>query len=244
MRDRGNLLVDSAPFVLFGPAHLAVIALTFAVPLVLAFIVRARGGKRLVRMVELVFAAELIGTWILWYWLIWDKGWQSPQTLLPMHLCDWATITALITLLWPNQRTYELAYFWSLSGTLQALLTPDLFYTFPDLRFVVFFAFHGGVIAAVLYLTLGAGMRPYPSSIRRVFAWSLAYLALASAADWLLHANFGFLAAKPANSSLLDVLGPWPWYIASLAGLGVIYVLVLYSPFYLADRLRGRRTTG
>ncbi|HEX4535164.1 MAG TPA: TIGR02206 family membrane protein [Rhizomicrobium sp.] len=231
-------MTGSAPFVFFGTAHLAAIALTFIVPLVLAVITRTIGGRQAVRFMRYLFAAELIATWILWYWLIWERGWISWQTTLPMHLCDWATITALITLLWPNQRTYELAYFWSLSGTVQALLTPELFYDFPDLRFIVFFAFHGGVIAAVLYLTVGARMRPYPSSIPRVLLWSLVYLAAAGTVDWLLHVNYGFLAAKPAAASLLDFLGPWPWYIASLAGAGVVYVLLLYSPFYLKDKLK------
>jgi uncharacterized membrane protein YwaF len=33
-------------------------------------------------------------------------------------------------------------------------------------------------------------------------------------------------------------MAPWPWYIAQLALLGVLSVLVYYSPFYFADRLR------
>ena len=222
----------AAPFVLFGHAHIAAIALAFLLPVVLAGIVRA---------VCWLFAAELIATWILWYWMIFSLGWASVQTLLPMHLCDWATILALITLIRPSQRTYELAYFWALAGTLQALVTPDLAYDFPDLRFVVFFAFHGGVIAAVLYLTLGARMRPYPASIPRVLAWSAVYLVAAGTVDWLFKVNFGYLRAKPPTGSLLDLMGPWPYYVGSLAVLGIVFVLILYSPFFIADRLRGSR---
>lgn len=41
---------------------------------------------------------------------------------------------------------YEIAYFWGLGGTLQAVLTPDLQHGFPSLVYVNFFLGHGLVI--------------------------------------------------------------------------------------------------
>jgi hypothetical integral membrane protein (TIGR02206 family) len=231
----------SRPFVAFGGAHITVLALTALAPVALAVLAKRLRSRTLVRAISLAFAGGLIATWALWYWLVATRGWLSPQTLLPMDLCDWATIAVIATLLWPNQRSYELAYFWALSGTLQALVTPELFYDFPDLRFVVFFAFHGGTVAAVLFLTLGARMRPYFASIPRVLGWSSLYLVCALAVNWAFGTNFGFLNAKPAKASLLDAMGPWPVYIAGLAGLAILYVLVLYLPFFIADRRAQRR---
>ncbi len=149
-------------------------------------------------------------------------------------------IGRIFTLIRPNQRTYELAYFWALGGTLQALLTPDLQYGFPDLRFDVFFLFHSGIIAAVLYLTFGSRLRPWPSSIPRVLLWSLVYLVLALTVNWAFKTNFGYLSAKPPGPSLLDALAPWPYYIGEMAVLGVISILIYYAPFYVADRLKAR----
>src|SRR5438045_9040271 len=134
------------PILGFGAAHITVLALTAAAPVALAVLAKRLPRRTLVRAISFAFAAELIATWALWYSLIAMRGWLSPQTILPMDLCDWATIAAIVTLLKPNQRSYELAYFWALSGTVQALVTPELFYDFPDLRFVVFFAFHGGTV--------------------------------------------------------------------------------------------------
>ncbi len=114
------------PFVMFGTAHLAAIALTFAVPLVFALAVRASGSGRLANVLRWAFAVELIATYALWYWLLWQRGWMAVGNILPMHLCDWAAIACIVTLVVPNQRTYELAYFWALTGTLQATLTPSL----------------------------------------------------------------------------------------------------------------------
>jgi hypothetical integral membrane protein (TIGR02206 family) len=229
------------PFAAFGASHIAVLVLTAAVALGFAIVVRRLRSERFSHAVSLAFAAGLIATWAVWYWLIVKSGWVSAQTILPMDLCDWATIAVVATLIKPHRRTYELAYFWALSGTLQALVTPELFYDFPDLRFVIFFAFHGGTVAAVLYLALACGMRPSSSSLPRVIAWSLFYLVCALAVNRLFGTNFGYLSAKPAKPSLLDLMGPWPIYIAELAGLGILYALVLYAPFFIADRLRGTR---
>lgn len=229
----------SHPFVLFGRAHLVVLALAVAVPIVLA--VLTRRSMRAIRAMQFSFAAWLIGTWILWFWMIFHLGWQSPQTLLPMHLCDWATIAAIVTLFVPNQKTYELAYFWCLCGTLLAMVTPDLKYDFPDLRFVIFFAFHGGVIAAMLYLTFAARMRPYLASIPRVIGWTLVYAGTAGTVDWAFNVNFGYLRAKPAQATMMDVMAPWPWYVAELAVLGIALILIWYLPFLIRDRARMAR---
>ena len=91
---------------------------------------------------------------------------------------------------------------------------------------------------------MGLGMRPWPHSIPRVIAWSFAYLIAASATNAAFHTNFGYLRSKPVQPSLLDFLGPWPVYVAVLVGLGLIYVLLLYSPFLLADGLGRKRSPG
>jgi hypothetical integral membrane protein (TIGR02206 family) len=227
-------------FILFGPAHVTAIALSFVVPAILAVAVRMSGDRRLTDIVRWFFAAELIATYILWYTMILERGWVAAGTILPMHLCDWAAIACIVTLIRPNQRSYELAYFWALIGTLQATLTPELAYDFPDWRFVVFFAFHSGVIASVLFLTLGAHMRPVPASIPRVVAWTLIYVAAAGTVDWVFGVNFGFLRAKSQNPSVLDALAPWPWYIAELVPIALVAIAILYAPFFVADRFRRR----
>jgi uncharacterized membrane protein YwaF len=44
-----------------------------------------------------------------------------------------------------------------------------------------------------------------------------------------------FIAHKPETASLMDMLGPWPWYILSLELVGLAVSLLLYSPFGLKD---------
>jgi hypothetical integral membrane protein (TIGR02206 family) len=231
-------MIMATSFELFGPAHLGVIALTFITPLVLSAIARFCDSAVTTRVIGCLFAALLVGDNIVRLVLLRCSGELMIETSAPMHLCDWAAIMAVITLIYPNQWTYELCYFWALGGTLQALLTPDLSYGFPDPRFVSFFALHGGVIASVLYMTLGMEMRPVPMSILRALAWLAFYVVAAMAANSMLDTNFGYLRMKPAHPSLLDYMAPWPFYIAQLAVLAIVFCLIYYSPFFIIDRLR------
>src|SRR3974390_1058640 len=170
-----------AAFVRFGPAHLAAIALTLVIPLMLAAIARLDDSGATARAINLLLAAILVANKAAGLALLSRHNELTIESLLPMHLCDWAAITAVITLIYPNQWTYELSYFWTLGGTLQAVLTPDLRYGFPHPQFVSFFVQHGGAITAVLFLTLALGMRPIPMSIARTLGWSAVYFGTAMA---------------------------------------------------------------
>jgi uncharacterized membrane protein YwaF len=44
-----------------------------------------------------------------------------------------------------------------------------------------------------------------------------------------------YLRTKPVHHSLLSVMGPWPWYIASAAALGLTLLLALQ---FLSDSVR------
>jgi hypothetical integral membrane protein (TIGR02206 family) len=229
----------SAPFVLLGRSHIIVIALTFVVPLVL--IALSRRNPRLDPPIRYGLALLLLGGWTCWYILFAMRGWLGIGNALPLNLCDWAAIALIVAMLKPNQFSYELGYFWGLGGTLHGVVTPPVHHEFPDPEFIFFFINHCGIIASLLYLTLGAGLRPYLRSLPRVIAASLGYAAVAGTADWLLGVNYGLLRAKPDNVSILDMLSPWPTYIPELIGIGILSVFFYYTPFAVYDALSGRR---
>ena len=225
------------PFVLFGAAHLAMLALALLVPIVLAL--AARRSPALDRPLRLALAAILAGGWLCWYALFMARGWLTWDNGLPLNLCDWAAVALITALLTRQPFAYALGYFWGLGGTLQGLITPDIAYGFPDPQFIFFAINHAGIIAALLYLTF-TGMRPRPASLPRVVAATLGYALVAGAADFALGTNYGFLRAKPANASLIDFLSPWPWYIPELVGIGIASMLVYYAPFWVRDGWRRR----
>jgi hypothetical integral membrane protein (TIGR02206 family) len=229
-------------FVPFGPPHLTAIALAVLVPLVLAPVARRnRVGGRADRLIRLGLTLFLVTGWVGWLWNGWHTGLLGLDNGLPLNLCDWAEAALIVALLSRHQFAYELGYFWGLGGTLQGLLTPPLYYGWPDPQFVFFFIQHGGVVAALLYLTVGTRLRPTLRSLPRVIAATLFYAGFAGLVDVLLGGNYGFLRAKPAGTNLLTFLSPWPWYIPQLVAVGLVFVLIYYAPFALADWLRRRR---
>jgi hypothetical integral membrane protein (TIGR02206 family) len=228
----------STPFQVFGPSHQAVLVLIVAVPLALSLLVRLAGSPRLDRALCWAFALIIAGCWACWYVVFTRMGWLDRGNGLPLDLCSWAAIATIITLIRRGQKSYELAWFWAMAGTVQGIVTPDIPFDFPEFRFIEFSLFHGGIIVAVLFLTLGLKMRPYPASIPRVMGWSLLYMAAAGAADWALKVNYGFLRAKPGHASLYDLMPAWPWYIGVVVVLAIVSILICYLPFFLVDAAR------
>ena len=172
-----------------------------------------------------------------------DGRW-SAQTSLPLALCDLALIVAAIACWWPRWNlAVELTYFWGLAGTLQAVVTPDLSAGYPQLEFFEFVVGHLGIVIAALFLVVGLRLRPRRGSVLRVFAITAAYTAFVGWFDWLTGSNYMFLAAVPTHGSLLSVLGPWPWYIVSAAGVAIVLLLILDAPFH-RYRLSGPNLVG
>lgn len=222
----------------FSLSHLAAVTLMIVISAALVAITRAAGRPAIGKALRYTLAFFLAADWIAYLGFFYVKGWITIGNILPLNLCDWATIAVGITLIRPNQKTFELAYFWALIGTLLTTITPDLEFDFPDIRFILFFFYHSIIITSVLYMTLGLGMRPVPQSLVRVAGWTLVYVAVAGTADWLLGTNYGFLRAKPATHTLFDAMPPWPWYIGECIGIALVAMAILYLPYFIADRRR------
>jgi uncharacterized membrane protein YwaF len=47
----------------------------------------------------------------------------------------------------------------------------------------------------------------------------------------VLGTNFGFASRPPDNPSLIDHLGPWPWYLFAIQAIGVALFFLLAIPF-------------
>jgi hypothetical integral membrane protein (TIGR02206 family) len=166
-----------------------------------------------------------------WLSLDAEKAWDN---LLPFHLCDVAAISAGIALLTRRPLFCALTYFWGLAATIQGLITPALTVGFPAPPFVMFFVHHFAVVIAALYLPIVTGWRPKTPLWRsplEVMGWSVLYLMFAMTANSLLGSNFAFASRPPDNPSLIDHLGPWPWYLVSMLGLAVVFYLLLALPF-------------
>jgi hypothetical integral membrane protein (TIGR02206 family) len=221
--------VAAPPFVLFGFDHIAAILVTGIVAVGLSLAVRPHPEGALGRAVRLAFAG-IVATAII-VGLVRDglRGRLSVWDFVPLHLCDFEIALGVFALVTRRQAAYEIFYFWALAGTLIAMITPELTRGFPSRQFISFFAFHGAVVAAALFMTWGLKMRPRAGAHWRVFLWTNVYAAVAAVVNLIFGKNFLYLCEKPRGFSVLDWFGPWPVYIvaAEVLALGLFYLLSL-----------------
>lgn len=193
------------------------------------------------RIVGSAFALLLLAE-IIAQFLYSDRGQsESWKELMPLHLCDLALFSCILACTLRKQFLFEIAYFWGLAGTIHGLLTPDLAYGFPHPQFWLFFIGHGGIVGSVIYLVTGPRMRPVSQSIKRAYLALLAYAAISGGFNAVFKTNYGYTCAKPASGSLMDFMGPWPWYILSLSAAALLSFLVLYLPWWIKDNLKAAR---
>ena len=230
------------PFQPYGLPHLTVIFLTIVLPFALAEIVRRTKSPRVENLIIGVLSGVLVLNYLVYLIFIRSRGIVAWQQMLPMQLCDWGMVVVMVAMWTGNQRWFEVAYFWGIGGTLQAVLTPNLRFGFPDWRFISFFTSHCGIIIGVVFLMLIRRYRPYPMSIVRVFLWSEFYFVVTLIADELTGFNYGFLLHKPEAFSILSFLSnSRPFYLLELHGVALLFFLGLYAPFAVFDLVRHRQ---
>jgi len=221
---------------LFTPEHLGAVAVTASICALLVMAARREPGTWtdwFSRALALVLVLNEVSWWIV----SWRSGLWNVTGYLPLQLCSAATFVAAAALLWRRPFLVELTWFWGVAGTLQAILTPDLVQHFPDYWFVQYYLGHGGIVLAALFLTLGLGLRPRPGAAVRAFLATLAVTAVIGLADLVTGGNYMYLRRPPPGPTLLELMGPWPWYIAGSTLLAAVFFLALEVPFRV-----GRRT--
>lgn len=184
------------------------------------------------RGIGLVLAADAVS----WTVSVIVRGTWSPVTSLPLALCNMAVLVAAAACWWRTPLLVELTWFWGMTGTLQAVITPDLDTAFPHLVFFQYVVGHTGIVLAALFLVVGLRIYPRPGAVKRVLAITAGYTAIVGFVDAVAGADYMFLRSPPENWTLLRVLGPWPWYIASAAGFAVVLFVLLDAPFWAGRR--------
>jgi hypothetical integral membrane protein (TIGR02206 family) len=197
-------------FSAYGPSHWAVIAVFVIGAALLVWVGRRQSERQAERLGRILGAVTaLIYAAILVYVL-------TPPTLdsVPLQLTDLATVVAAYALWSQKHWAYALTYYWGLVLSTQALISPALQSPdFPHYQFLAFWAIHLLVVWAAIYLTWGRGMRPDWHSYRIAVAVSVVWAVVTFTFNSFAGTNYGFLNRKPSTASLLDVMGPWPWYV-------------------------------
>ncbi|MBM7691066.1 putative integral membrane protein (TIGR02206 family) [Peribacillus deserti] len=217
-------------FEAFSISHITVILLLFTISGFI-FLYRTKLGQSGLRKTEWVTALSLLAAEIGFHlWMIQNGIWTASQSL-PLELCSISLFLTVALLITRCYVFYELLLFTSLLGASQALFTPVLIFDFPHFRFFHFFYTHLIIIWVPLYFTWVFGYRPTLSSVIKVFLFLNTLLPIVMGVNRLVMGNYMFLSHKPESTSLLDSLGPYPWYILSLEGLLAALSLIVWILF-------------
>ena len=206
--------------------------LVISIPLISKKYLSKKYQNKLGQFIGIVVAAS----YLIWIFLEILAGTFDFKIHLPFHLCRVANIFIPLVLIYKNDRVYQILYFWGMSGVFQGLLTPDITNDFPHFHFFRFWIGHNGTIIALVYASVVYGMRPKIESIKHAFIALNIFLLVSIFANLILEANYFWICGKPPMKSLLDYLGPWPWYIFVAEFVALLHFIVAYIPFYILDR--------
>jgi hypothetical integral membrane protein (TIGR02206 family) len=216
-------------FNLMGPAHIFILAVVPLLAATLALVQRRLSPTA--RSLRIGFAFVLLADSAVFYGYQITHGQLSFPDHLPLELCDASLGLVIIALFTLNRTVFDLAYYGALAGATMALLTPNLWEPFPSFGTIQFFVAHGLIVCGALFLVWSKLACPRPGSVGRAMLALNIFALLVGTFDFIFKTDYMYLRAKPQNTSLLSLLGPWPWYIAAAEVVAVCVFLLLYLPF-------------
>lgn len=227
------MVIEREPiFIMFSTQHIvAVILILIFLFLIFWFKKHLKEPKLNLPLVERFFAITLLLTDFFYHvWMFSTDRWRLADSL-PLELCSISLLVTIVLLWTGNKYLYPFVFFAGIGGALQAIGTPVLDVGFPHFRYFHFFYTHFGIIVTALYFTWIKGYRPtFRGIIHTMIALNL-ILPFIFFVNRQFNGNYMFLQRKPINGSVLDFLGPYPWYILSLELFAFIIFVCLWLVF-------------
>lgn len=194
-----------------------------------------------------ILAFALIVSEMAYYWRLVGIPSLGPNPVenLPIAVCGWVAIFGSYMVIGKSQTLFDICYFWLLSGSVFALLTPTvLTFTGPTrFRYYQFWAEHTLGYVAVFYMIFVHKMRPTVKSAVKAYVALVVLALVAYFANQIIGpgANYLFLAKPEAAPSVLDILPP-NFLLRTLIMAAVITALfvVAYLPWYFKDKKRAK----
>ncbi|TFB13368.1 TIGR02206 family membrane protein [Filobacillus milosensis] len=218
---------ESYPFELFSVSHMLMLAISISLIFVLYFF-KNRIRKNHATLIRNVLIITLILSEVSFHsWFIINDRWDVNLNL-PLQLCSISLYLCTFMLITKNYRAFEVAFFISMTGALIAIITPELFFGYPHLRFFQFFIAHIAIVLSCFYMLWVEQFKPtFKSVIRSFVVLNLIALFVFMINQWI-GSNYMFLSRKPSNASVIDFLGPYPWYILSLEAVALILFTIIF----------------
>ena len=160
------------------------------------------------------------------------------QEELPVHLCRAIAFAFPFVIYYQSRKWFGILYFFTIVGTLQALFTPDLPLSAPHHSYWTYWPLHCILTSLPIYCIVNFDWIVTKRDFWNAILVGNAYLIITGVINYLIGSNYFFTHHKPPGPSLLDVLGPWPWYILAVEGLAVMFFLLIGLPFWVGKKDR------
>lgn len=159
---------------------------------------------------------------------------------LPIGVCTWSVIFCSFMIVGKSQRLFDIVYFWLLTGSLFALITPTpLTYCGPTrFRYYQFWLEHTLGYVSIFYMIFVHGMRPNRRSVFRSYTVLIGMAAFAAWVNSMIPgANYLYMARPESAPSVLDILPPnYALRIIIMAVVLTAMFGLAYLPWHLKDR--------
>ena len=165
----------------------------------------------------------------------------NPIDHLPITVCGWAVIFASYMLIGKSETLFSISYFWSLCGSVFALITPTVItYTGPTrFRYYQFWGEHLLGFIAVFYMIFVHKMRPTVKNGLKAYGLLGILAGIAYFANRILGpgANYLFMARPEDTPSILDILPPnFLLRLGVMTGAITLLFVLTYLPWFLMDQ--------
>lgn len=242
MNEFWNVKSEYKNFKLFSITHVLTLSLIIFVILIIYLAKdKVKNSNKLDRKIRILLAViMMVAELSTYYWAV-VNGTFDLGSSLPLTLCGMNVYLAFILIVSKSYLLYELLVFMGLLGSLQAVLTPDVTYSFPHIRYIQFFTTHGCVLIIIFYMTFIYNFKPKVISIIKSYIVLVLYTIAVGIFNIFLNGNYLFLSDKPESTSLLDYFGSWPWYILVVLMVILPYFFFIYFIFNVKQFINKER---
>ena len=214
-------------FILFSNEHLITVGIGFISCILLVFLgffteKKATFAKIVaiavlgVKIAELLFRHHYYG--------------ETVAELLPLHLCPIVIILSIFMMFFHSEVLFQPVYFWSI-GAFFAILMPDIRDGMSNFSSQSFFITHFFILFSTAYAFVHFRFRPTKVGFLCSFLLLVTLAFIMYFVNNKLGTNFLYVNHPPVTKSLMDFMGPWPYYIFSLAGIDIAISFFMYLPF-------------
>ena len=214
-------------FILFSNEHLITVGIGFISCILLVFLgffteKKATFAKIVaiavlgVKIAELLFRHHYYG--------------ETVAQLLPLHLCPIVIILSIFMMFFHSEVLFQPVYFWSI-GAFFAILMPDIRDGMSNFASQSFFITHFFILFSTAYAFVHFRFRPTKAGFLCSFLLLVTLAFIMYFVNNKLGTNFLYVNHPPVTKSLMDSMGPWPYYIFSLAGIDIAISFFMYLPF-------------